>query len=49
MQAKYNIVDSDIYNFDETGFIIGQIVPGIVITRVDRRSKNKIVQPSNRE
>ncbi|KAH9226393.1 hypothetical protein K456DRAFT_1731176 [Colletotrichum gloeosporioides 23] len=23
--AKYGIMDSDIYNFDETGFIMGQI------------------------
>jgi hypothetical protein len=29
--------------------MIGQIVPGMVITRVDQRSKNKTIQPSNRE
>jgi RecB family endonuclease NucS len=49
IQAKYNIIDSDIYNFDKTGFIIGQIVPGIVVTHVDRRNKNKAIQPGNRE
>jgi hypothetical protein len=31
MRAKYSVVDSDIYNFDKTGFIIGQITPRIVI------------------
>jgi hypothetical protein len=29
------VVDSDFYNFDETSFIIGLIIPGIVITRAD--------------
>jgi RecB family endonuclease NucS len=43
IRAKYSIVDSDFYNFDETGFIIGQICPGIVIIRADRRSKSKAV------
>jgi RecB family endonuclease NucS len=49
IQAKYNIIDSDIYNFDKTGFIIGQIASRIVITRVDRYSKNKAIQLSNQE
>jgi hypothetical protein len=39
IQAKYRVVDSDFYNFDETGFIMGQITPGIVVTRADRRSR----------
>jgi hypothetical protein len=43
------MVDSDFYNFDETGFLIGQIVPGMVVTRADRRSRAKGVQPGNRE
>ncbi len=41
MRAKYSIVDGDFYNFDETGFLIGLIIPGIVVTRADRRSKVK--------
>ncbi len=41
MRAKYSIVDSDFYNFDETGFLIGLIIPGIVVTRADRRGKVK--------
>ena len=35
MRAKYSIVDSDFYNFNETSFIIGLIIPGIVITRTN--------------
>jgi hypothetical protein len=43
------VVDSDIYNFDKTGFMMGQITPGMVVTRADRRGKSKAVQPGNRE
>jgi RecB family endonuclease NucS len=49
MRAKYGIVDSDFYNFDKTGFIIGIITPAIVVIYVDRRGRGKAVQPSNRE
>jgi hypothetical protein len=49
MRTKYGVVDSDIYNFDETGFMMGQITPGMVVTRADRRGKSKAVQPGNRE
>jgi hypothetical protein len=49
MRAKYGVVDSDFYNFDETGFMMGQICPGMVVTRADRRGKSKAVQPGNRE
>jgi hypothetical protein len=47
--AKYGIHTDDIWNFDETGFIMGKIEPGIVITSSDRRGKPKSVQPGNRE
>jgi hypothetical protein len=43
MRAKYGIVDSDFYNFDETGFIIGIITSAIVVTRADRRGRGKAV------
>ena len=43
IRAKYSVVDSDFYNFDKTGFIIGRIYPGMVVTRADRRSKSKVV------
>jgi hypothetical protein len=49
MWAKYGIVDSDFYNFDETGFMIGIITPTIVVIYVDRCGRGKVVQPSNRE
>jgi hypothetical protein len=28
-------MDSDFYNFNETGFLISMIIPGIVITRAN--------------
>jgi hypothetical protein len=49
IRTKYNIIDSDFYNFDKTGFIIGIISLVIVVTRADRYSRSKIVQLSNRE
>ncbi|KAL2016134.1 hypothetical protein VTK56DRAFT_4225 [Thermocarpiscus australiensis] len=48
-KAKYGIVDDDIYNFDETGFIMGIIFAGIVVTTSDGRGKAKLAQPGNRE
>ena len=47
--AKYGIVESDIYNFDETGFMMGVISSGMVVTSAHRRSGTKLVQPGNRE
>ena len=49
MRAKYGITDTDFYNFDETGFIMGMIRPGMVVTRSDRVGKPKAIQPGNRE
>ena len=49
MKAKYGVLDCDFYNFDETGFMMGQICPGMVVTRADRRGRGKAVQPGNRE
>ena len=49
MRQKYGILDCDLYNFDETGFMIGQICPNMVVTRSDRRGRGKAVQPGNRE
>lgn len=48
-RAKYGIQDCDCYNFDETGFAMGMIQPGMVITRSDRVGKPKGIQPGNRE
>jgi hypothetical protein len=42
-KAKYSIVDADTWNFDETGFIMGQICTGIVVTALERRSQLKAI------
>jgi hypothetical protein len=49
MMAKYGVVDDDLYNFNETGFMMGVITASMVITRSDRHRKAKSVQPGNRE
>ena len=49
MVAKYGIIDADIYNFDETRFMMGIISTGLVVTSSERRSIAKLVQPSNRQ
>jgi len=49
VKAKYGIVDDDIYNFDETGFMMGIIFAGMVVTTSDGRGKAKLAQPGNRE
>ncbi|KAL2016468.1 hypothetical protein VTK56DRAFT_3489 [Thermocarpiscus australiensis] len=49
VKAKYGIVDDDVYNFDETGFIMGIICAGMVVTTSDGRTKAKLAQPGNRE
>ncbi|KAF6527705.1 hypothetical protein HZS61_008007 [Fusarium oxysporum f. sp. conglutinans] len=47
--AKYGIRSDDIWNFDETGFMMGVIASGMVITGTDRRGRPKLVQPGNWE
>ncbi|KFY29501.1 hypothetical protein V491_00005 [Pseudogymnoascus sp. VKM F-3775] len=42
-------LESDIYNFDETGFMMGIISIGMVVTSVERHSNTKLVQPGGRE
>lgn len=49
MKAKYGIQDSYFYNFDETGFMIGFICAGIVITRADSKEERNYFQPEDRE
>ena len=41
-KAKYGIVDEDTYNFDETGFMMGIIFAGMVVTTLDGRGKAKL-------
>ncbi|KAF4453469.1 hypothetical protein F53441_3879, partial [Fusarium austroafricanum] len=45
----YGIRPDEIYNFDETGFIMGVIASGMVVTGAERRGRPKSVQPGNRE
>ncbi|KAL9561247.1 hypothetical protein ACKAV7_014602 [Fusarium commune] len=47
--AKYGIRPDEIYNFDETGFMMGVIASGMVVTGAKRRGRPKSVQPGNRE
>jgi hypothetical protein len=48
-KTKYGITDDDSYNFDETGFQMGVITTGMVVTGSERRNRPKAIQPGNRE
>jgi hypothetical protein len=48
-KAKYGILDEDVYNFDEAGFMIGKITTQLVVTGSERRCQPKVFQPGNRE
>ena len=48
-KENYGIADKDIYNFDETGFMMGIIFAGMVVTTSDGRGRAKLAQPGNRE
>ena len=43
IQTKYNILDYNFYNFDETNFIIDIIYSGIIVINTERNSRNKII------
>ena len=47
--TKYGIDVADIFNFDETGFMMGVILSAMVVTSTDRCRKPKLSQPGNRE
>ena len=49
VKKKYGIQDEDTYNFDETGFMMGQIKAQMVFTGSEKRSAPKRIQPGNRE
>jgi hypothetical protein len=40
-QAKYGILDDDVYNFDEAGFMIGKIQTQLVVIGSERRGRPK--------
>jgi hypothetical protein len=46
---KYGILPGDTYNFDETGFQMGQISVSKVVTSIDRPGRPKQVKPTNTE
>ncbi|RFN49752.1 hypothetical protein FIE12Z_5989 [Fusarium flagelliforme] len=46
--AKYGIQSADIWNFDETGFMMGLIQSGMAVTGSERQGRPKAVQPGNR-
>ncbi|KIW39715.1 uncharacterized protein PV06_08304 [Exophiala oligosperma] len=46
---NYGIADADTYNFDGTGFAMGQITPSMIVTRAERRGKPKMTRPGIRE
>jgi hypothetical protein len=47
--SKYGIVEEDIYNFDESGFLMGVIGTAKVVTGAESRNRPKQAQPGNRE
>ena len=44
---KYGILSEDTYNFDETGFQMGQISASMVVTATDRQGRPKQIKPTN--
>ena len=48
-KTKYGIADCDIYNYDETGFMMGKSQPTLIVARADRPGRSKAVQPGNKE
>ena len=49
IKAKYGILDANTYNFNETGFTMGQISSRAVVTAADLPRQPKSIQPGNRE
>jgi hypothetical protein len=41
MKAKYRILNKDMYSFDETGFMMGKISTGAVVTSAKRSRMTK--------
>nr|POF17747.1 pogo transposable element with znf domain [Quercus suber] len=47
--TQHGIVPADIYNFDETGFQMGQIATSRVVTSAERQGKPKQIRPTGAE
>ena len=48
-KIKYGILDEDVFNFDEAGFMMGKITTQLVVTGSERRGRPKAIQPGDRE
>ena len=48
-KERWGIVDNNIYNFDETGFMMGKVLSQMVVTSSEGSGKKKTIQPGNRE
>jgi hypothetical protein len=48
-RVAYGIPDEDVYNFDETGFMMGVAATSKVVTSSDTIGRATVVQPGNRE
>jgi hypothetical protein len=48
-RQSYGILDTDIYNFDETGFMMGIAATSKVVTSSETVSRAVAIQPGNRE
>jgi hypothetical protein len=44
IKAKYGIQDEDTYNFNELGFMMGQILTRAVVTALERQGRLKVIQ-----
>jgi hypothetical protein len=49
IMTKYGIGEDDVYNFDETGFMMGIISTGMVVTSSERRGRPRMAQQRNKE
>jgi hypothetical protein len=41
IKAKYSIINEDIWNFDESGFMIGKITSQLIVTGLEKPRKAK--------
>jgi hypothetical protein len=48
-RSAYGIVEADMFNFDETGFMMGVASTSKVVTSSDKVGRATVVQPGNRE
>jgi hypothetical protein len=49
IKAKYGIQDEDTYNFDKSGFMMGMILTGAVVTGSERQRRLMSFQQGNQE